>query len=129
MNHDIRPRVGIEFLRRRQLSEIVVFTARDKDFTAAAFAQLLDDIGAEEACAAGDAHAAAVPEARWMIVVSGLVHGRVFLRLSRLLRPYAPFAGQVAGGRVKAGPQGNSGFDEIGEPATSDFHLETKRGG
>jgi hypothetical protein len=36
---------------------------------------------------AHDAHASAVPKAGWMIVVSGLVHGRVFLTLGRALRP------------------------------------------
>ncbi len=59
-------RVGIEFLHRRQLGEIVVFTARDKDFTAAAFAHAkrLDDVGAEEARAAGDEGALVMPKAR-----------------------------------------------------------------
>jgi hypothetical protein len=64
VNDDIRSRVAIEFLHRRQLGEIVVFTARDKDFAAAAFAHAkrLDNIGAEEARATGDEDSFTVPK-------------------------------------------------------------------
>jgi hypothetical protein len=89
MNQDIRARIAQQAADGVALHQVVVGAAWHKNILCAVLAQFVDDEGTEETCAvlAHDAYASAVPKAGLMIVVSGLVHGRVFLRLIRLLRP------------------------------------------
>jgi len=75
MNHDIRARIAQQAADGVGLHQVVVGAAGHEHVLGAVLAQFVDDEGTEEACAvlAHDADAAAVPEAGWMIVVSGLV--------------------------------------------------------
>ena len=75
MNHNIGARIAQQAANGVALHQVVVGAAGHEHVLCAVLAQFVDDEGTQEARAvlAHDADAAAVPEAGWMIVVSGLV--------------------------------------------------------